>query len=83
MSNSYAIEHGNKSFCLIENKVHSFELPENQPAYNGYGDVLGCGLLMNPENSVAIFFTSNGILMGQFTVPQAGININFGTKIHK
>jgi hypothetical protein len=26
---------------------------------------MGCGLLMNPENKLSIFFTGNGILMGQ------------------
>jgi hypothetical protein len=28
--------------------------------------VVGCGLLQNPGNEVSIFFTGNGILIGQF-----------------
>jgi hypothetical protein len=27
--------------------------------------VLGCGLVLNPENELSVFFTQNGILMGQ------------------
>jgi hypothetical protein len=27
--------------------------------------VLGCGLLLNGENEVSIFFTGNGLLMGK------------------
>jgi hypothetical protein len=38
----------------------------NLPEYNGPGDVLGCGLLIDPDNELAIFFTLNGSLMGQF-----------------
>jgi hypothetical protein len=30
------------------------------------GEVIGCGLLLNPEKELSIFFTDNGILMGQF-----------------
>jgi hypothetical protein len=64
---SYAIEYGNKTFCWIADEVHAFELAnnENRPAYNGLGDILGCGLLMNPENKLAIFFTLNGTLLGK------------------
>jgi hypothetical protein len=32
----------------------------------GTRDVIGCGLLLNPQNKWAIFFTAQGILMGQF-----------------
>jgi hypothetical protein len=54
--------------CWIEDDVHVFDWPnyENLPPANGPEDVLGCGLLINPENRVAIFFTSHGMLMGQF-----------------
>jgi hypothetical protein len=30
------------------------------------GNVFGCGLLMDSDDSVAIFFTLNGILLGEF-----------------
>jgi hypothetical protein len=28
-------------------------------------DIVGCGLVLNPANALSIFFTKNGILMGQ------------------
>jgi hypothetical protein len=33
---------------------------------NVLGDVYGCGLLMDSDNKLTIFFTINGILLGQF-----------------
>jgi hypothetical protein len=53
---------------LLSGKSHPFEWPNEaiKPKWNDQGDVIGCGLLLNPENEVSIFFTGNGILMGQF-----------------
>jgi hypothetical protein len=31
-------------------------------------DVLGCGLLLGAQKKLSIFFTANGILMGQFSL---------------
>jgi hypothetical protein len=31
---------------------------------DGIGDVVGCGILVNREDKLAIFFTGNGRLMG-------------------
>jgi hypothetical protein len=42
----------------------------------GPGDVIGCGILLNPDKKLAVFFTGNGILMGQFP---CGIGDEFGT----
>jgi hypothetical protein len=36
------------------------------PKRNGPGNVAGCGLLLNAENKLFIFFTFNGILLGKF-----------------
>jgi hypothetical protein len=48
---------------------HPFEWSNDaiKPRWNGkgVGDVYGCGLLLNSMNELAIFFTYNGILMGQ------------------
>jgi hypothetical protein len=64
--NSYAIPCG-YNFCWLSQQTHYFDLPNGaiKPKWNGRGDVMGCGLLMNPENKLSIFFTGNGILMGQ------------------
>jgi hypothetical protein len=46
-----------------------FELPNGDhgvPKRDGPGNVAGCGLLLDPENKVSIFFTLNGILLGKF-----------------
>jgi hypothetical protein len=33
---------------------------------NVQGNLFGCGLLIDPDNKVSIFFTSNGFLLGKF-----------------
>jgi hypothetical protein len=37
-----------------------------KPEQSVPGNVFGCGLLMDPDNKVTIFFTLNGILLGEF-----------------
>jgi hypothetical protein len=66
LANSYAIEDGS-DYCWISGKTHQFEWPEGatKPAWNGRGDVVGCGLLLNPAKELSLFFTANGILLGQ------------------
>jgi hypothetical protein len=66
LPNSYAIEDG-YNYCWLSGKEHHFEWPNGaiKPEWNGKGDVYGCGLLLNPENKLSIFFTVNGLLMGQ------------------
>jgi hypothetical protein len=60
--NTYAISHYNG--CLfLSGKKHDFA---TKPDWNGPGDVIGCGLQLNASNKLAIFFTFNGILLGQF-----------------
>jgi hypothetical protein len=39
----------------------------NRPEWNYHGDVIGCGLLLDSENKLAIFFTLNGVLRGLLT----------------
>jgi hypothetical protein len=67
LPNSYAIPYG-YGFCWLFQEAHYFEWPNDaiKPKWNGRGDVLGCGLVLNPANELSIFFTGNGILMGQF-----------------
>src|SRR4051812_18044918 len=64
-----------KQYCLIplppwnaRNHHHYFQQRPNggatEPEWNGLGDVLGCGLVLDPKGGVAIFFTGNGQLIG-------------------
>jgi hypothetical protein len=66
LPNSYAIQHGYDN-CLLAGTRHWFEWPTGaiRPEWNGRGDVMGCGILLNSKNELAIFFTANGILMGK------------------
>jgi hypothetical protein len=80
-TNSYSITYGfyydlNKDYCWISGKKHDIEWPEGviKPEWNEpkIGDVYGCGLLLSPDNELAIFFTLNGILIGQFFLVMNG-----------
>jgi hypothetical protein len=64
-----AIQHGHDS-CLLAGTRHWFEWPTGaiRPEWNGRGDVMGCGILLNSKNELAIFFTANGILMGKHLI---------------
>jgi hypothetical protein len=66
LPNSYAIEDG-CDHCWISGKTHKFEGPNGttKPEWNGLGDVVGCGLVLNPAKELSLFFTANGILLGQ------------------
>jgi hypothetical protein len=64
--NSYAIGDSCDNFWL-SGKARKVEWPNVaiKPTWNGRGDVIGCGLLLNSATELSIFFTGNGILMGQ------------------
>jgi hypothetical protein len=68
--NYYAIETGTDHKCFLAGKSRGFQLPADgirQKHKGSWGNnVYGCGLLVDPNNELAIFFTLNGILMGQF-----------------
>jgi hypothetical protein len=50
--------------CWLSGKEHEFECqcPIEEIAE---GSVLGCGLLLNSKNKLAVFFTVNGTLLGK------------------
>jgi hypothetical protein len=56
-------------FCLLSGHEHFFEWPTGaiKPILYGCWDVFGCGLVLSPDDKLAIFFTINGILMGQLS----------------
>jgi hypothetical protein len=70
-SNSYANIGYDADSCWLSGRLHYFELADGaiKPKWNRRGerneDVLGCGLLLNSKNKLFIFFTGNGIMMGQ------------------
>jgi hypothetical protein len=47
--------------------MHLFELPEGtvEPEMKEYGNVFGCGLVLDPDNKLTIFYTLNGQLLGE------------------
>jgi hypothetical protein len=67
--NSYAILDGFQNECYLAGESHSFQLPEGairRPEMKEYANTYGCGLVLDPENKFAIFFTLNGQLLGEF-----------------
>jgi hypothetical protein len=53
-------------------------LPEEaiRPQMKEHGNVYGCGLVLDPDNKLWIFFTLNGILMGELALGLLRINKN-------
>jgi hypothetical protein len=68
-SNSYAIPiFGHHCFgCRLAGVPHHFELPEGAilQEMKPNGNVFGCGIVLDPDNKLAIFFTLNGQLLGE------------------
>jgi hypothetical protein len=69
-ANAYAIQINLNDYeYWLAGKCQRFELPEGvlQPRweYNSI-NVFGCGLVMDPENKLCIFFTLDGHLLGEF-----------------
>jgi hypothetical protein len=68
-SNSYAIPIvGHHCIaCRLAGERHRFELPEGaiRPDTKENGNVFGCGLVLDSEDKLAIFFTLNGQLLGK------------------
>jgi hypothetical protein len=53
--------------CWLAGEYHPFELPEGaiRPKMKKNGNVYGCGIVLDPNNKLAIFFTLNGQLLGE------------------
>jgi hypothetical protein len=65
--NTYAITAHN-DYCLLSGETHPLKCPIGaiKPQWDGCGFVIGCGLLLSPENKLAIFFTLNGMPLCEF-----------------
>jgi hypothetical protein len=76
--NSYAMQTGLLNYrCRLAGARHPFELPEGsvRPTWNRYSVfVYGCGLVLDPEDRLAIFFTVNGKLLGELMLEVLMIN---------
>jgi hypothetical protein len=48
--------------------VHDFEWPDRaiKPEWKGLGNVVGCGITIDRNGKLSLFFTLNGILLGKF-----------------
>jgi hypothetical protein len=53
-------------YCLLSGTRHKFDGAIG-PKWDGHGDIVGCGLVLRADHKLTIFFTNNGILMGQFS----------------
>jgi hypothetical protein len=68
--NSYAIyieiPDGNFYHFRLAGHTHRFEYPEGviRPELKDTGNVAGCGILVNSDDKLTIFFTLNGLLAG-------------------
>jgi hypothetical protein len=79
-SNSYAISSRDYTpdDCLLAGEQHHFELPEGairpEPDEKEYGNVFGCGLVLDTQDKFWIFFTLNGQLLGELMLQILRIN---------
>jgi hypothetical protein len=56
--------------CRLAGECYYFELPEGaiQPRLKCGMNVYGCGLVLDPEDQLSIFFTLNGKLKGELVL---------------
>jgi hypothetical protein len=77
-ANSYAFSTGLYA-CYLDGELHQLELPEGaiEPKFKANGiDVYGCGLVLDPEDKLCIFFTLNGNLLGELVLVLDALRIN-------
>jgi hypothetical protein len=76
-ANSYAINipfitpNGNSYQFFLAGQRHLIEFSSDggiRPEQKETGNVVGCGILMNPDEKLTIFFTLNGILIGSVLI---------------
>jgi hypothetical protein len=71
--NSYAFVQLSFTTCCfsLAGEDHQFEF---RPGMNFGYNVFGCGLLLDPNDKLAIFFTLNGSIIGQYRKSNCRIN---------
>jgi hypothetical protein len=76
--NSYGIPTDHNYYgCYLAGENHQLELPEGaiQPRWErNISNVHGCGLVLDPDNKLSIFFTLNGQLEGELAMEILRIN---------
>jgi hypothetical protein len=71
--NTYAMQDDKCDYCLLSGHERLLEWPLGavKPKWTGTGceDVFGCGIMVSAEadDKLAIFFTTNGTLMGKWS----------------
>jgi hypothetical protein len=71
-SNSYAIVTPIPNWNIYKFRLagqrHRFEFPAGviRPEKKETGNVIGCGILLDSDDKLTIFFTVNGLLIGSF-----------------
>jgi hypothetical protein len=53
-------------FLRLAGQRHLIEFPDE--VFKDTGNVVGCGLLINPDDKLTIFFTFNGIMIGSLLI---------------
>jgi hypothetical protein len=66
-SPNYYTHPSNFNHCWLSGKKHEFEWPNGtpQPKLNAKNNVVGCGLLLDAQNKLSVFFTENGTFLGK------------------
>jgi hypothetical protein len=59
----YALQNG-RHCCWVSGNIHHFDRPNGAALWDDQEDILGCGLLLNPQGKLSIFCTVDGTLMG-------------------
>jgi hypothetical protein len=81
-SNSYVTWTDCLYECFISGDIHVFELPDKaiRPTRKPDTNVNGCGLVLDPEEKLWLFFTLNGQLLGELVLETLSKLINFNIK---
>jgi hypothetical protein len=66
-ANSYGRHIDYTSYCLVSGTVHNLDMWQRLK-WEEHENVHGCGILLEPNGRISIFFTVNGILLSNFSL---------------